>query len=197
MPSNKARILSAADELLQEKGPAGLSVRAIAALAGLSTIGIYSHFKGKQGILDALCIEGYNAIYDAMASVMHLEDPGTAVLEGSRNYLRVAETHEAKYRLIFGETGADYEPGEEALEAQQRAFQCLVTLVARLLPETAGRGQQLRAAVRVWALVHGYVSIHHHAIRFMVSRESWNEQALSAMASMVERMVAEGAAKAV
>ncbi len=66
MSSNKDNILQAASTLLLEKGLAGMSVRAIAKLAGVSTIGIYSHFQGKQGILDALYIEGYQYVGEAM-----------------------------------------------------------------------------------------------------------------------------------
>ncbi|MEM6604761.1 MAG: TetR family transcriptional regulator, partial [Pseudomonadota bacterium] len=57
--SNKERILLAASKLLASGGLASLSVRAIATEAGLSTIAIYSHFQGKQGVLDALYIEGF------------------------------------------------------------------------------------------------------------------------------------------
>ena len=58
----KGRILAAASELFLEGGVRALSVRAMANRAGVSTIGIYSHFNGKQGILDALYIEGFEHI---------------------------------------------------------------------------------------------------------------------------------------
>ena len=62
MSSNKANILEAASKLFLEGGSGALSVRAIAKQAGVSTIGIYSHFEGKQGILDALYIEGFELV---------------------------------------------------------------------------------------------------------------------------------------
>ena len=67
MSQTRERILHAAGELFLEGGLQALSVRAIAARAGLSTIGIYSHFDGKQGILDALYIEGFERLYRSMA----------------------------------------------------------------------------------------------------------------------------------
>ena len=54
MKPGKENILQAASELFLEGGSAALSVRAIARRAGVSTMGIYSHFEGKQGSLDAL-----------------------------------------------------------------------------------------------------------------------------------------------
>ena len=63
---NKANILRSATELFLDGGVRALSVRAIAARAGVSTMGIYSHFQGKQGILDALYIEGFELVSAAM-----------------------------------------------------------------------------------------------------------------------------------
>ena len=45
---NKEKIVAAATALFEERGLEALSVRTVAQGAGLSTIGIYSHFKGKQ-----------------------------------------------------------------------------------------------------------------------------------------------------
>jgi len=72
MNDARKNILAAASSLFLKGGVPSLSVRAIAREAGISTIGIYSHFNGKQGILDALYIEGFNLVYDAMASMCRL-----------------------------------------------------------------------------------------------------------------------------
>ena len=58
----REKILDAASALFLKGGTNALSVRAIAKGAGMSTIGIYSHFKGKQGISDALYIEGFELV---------------------------------------------------------------------------------------------------------------------------------------
>ncbi|MFT6991153.1 MAG: AcrR family transcriptional regulator, partial [Paraglaciecola sp.] len=63
MSDAKNTILQAATELFLEGGSSALSVRAISKRAGVSTIGIYSHFNGKQGILDELYIEGFEKIF--------------------------------------------------------------------------------------------------------------------------------------
>ena len=55
MTDSKSKILMAASELFAENGAGGLSVRAISGRAGLSTIGIYNHFNGKQGISSMRC----------------------------------------------------------------------------------------------------------------------------------------------
>jgi AcrR family transcriptional regulator len=191
MTTNKDKILQAATTLLLEKGLAGMSVRAIANLAGVSTIGIYSHFQGKQGILDALYIEGYQYVGEAMLTAVKIDDPRAAAIEGARLYLEVAKSHEAIYRLIFGEVDFDYEPGREARAAALEAFSYLVNISARLLPASASLTEKQSIALRIWALVHGYVSLQHHAVRDVVVIDDWNRQALAAVVIMIDNIVAE------
>jgi AcrR family transcriptional regulator len=186
MSSNKAKILQAASTLLLEKGLAGMSVRAIAKLAGVSTIGIYSHFQGKQGILDTLYIEGYQYVGEAMLAAAQIENPRAATLEGCRLYLEVAKSHEAIYRLIFGEVDFDYEPGEDARAAALEAFSYLVNNGARLLPANASLKEKQTVALRIWAIVHGYVSLQHHAVRDVVEIDDWSRQALAAVAVVID-----------
>ena len=192
MASNKSKILQAASELLLAKGPSGLSVRAIAKLAGVSTIGIYSHFNGKQGVLDALYVEGFERVYDVMSSACEIDEPKTAVLQGVKNYRQVAVAHEATYRLIFGETNADYEPGPEAQAAGLKAFGSLVELASKLLPADASLTSRQRAALRIWALVHGFLSLQHHAVQGVVGFDDWGDQTLVAIECIVDNILAEG-----
>ena len=157
----------------------------------MSTIGIYSHFQGKQGILDALYIEGYQYVGEAMLTAVKIADPRAAAIEGARLYLEVAKSHEAIYRLIFGEVDFDYEPGEEARAAALEAFGYLVDIGARLLPASASLAEKQSIALRIWALVHGYVSLQHHAVRDVVVIDDWNRQALAAVVIMIDSMAAE------
>jgi len=173
--SSRSKILAAASELFLEGGASALSVRAIAKRAGLSTIGIYSHFQGKQGILDALYIEGFNYVYDAMdvtlSETVTLDD----VLQASAGYLRVAIEHEAHYRLIFGEGDAGYQPSDEARAAAERAFTKLVHNTGRYLTDAGLTTDRVVAAMDIWALVHGYVSISHHAR----AQQDWDWMAMA------------------
>lgn len=183
--SNKERILSAASQLLLDKGIEGLSVRAISKAAGLSTIAIYSHFQGKQGVLDALYAEGFALVRDAMISVATIQDPIEAVIAGSSKYLDIARTHEGHYRLIFGETGSNYTPSSEAALAADEAFDVLVMGVARLLPKNTPQAACQRAALRVWAVLHGYVSLRHHVIGPVLDYSQWHAMALEAVTASI------------
>lgn len=175
MSESRTKILNAASELFLEGGVSALSVRAIAKRAGLSTIGIYSHFQGKQGILDALYIEGFELVSEAMN--VHIQGAITHehVLAAAQGYLHVGREYAAHYRLIFGESDPSYEPSEEAVEASKKAFAKLVKLAGGYLPSSASPAEQQQIALDIWAIVHGYVSLSHHAI----ADQGWDMTAMA------------------
>lgn len=188
MKDTKTKILEAASSLFLAGGAAALSVRAIAKSAGVSTIGIYSHFQGKQGILDALYIQGFQLVEQAMSNGIApctndpvSDDSNAQVMLAARNYLELAETHEAHYKLIFGEVNGSYSPSREAKQASIEAFKVLTAVVASLLPTTATTDEQQSAAMQIWALTHGFVSLKHHAVSGMMDNSDWKEKALAAI----------------
>lgn len=188
MIDNKQRILTAASELLLEQGIGSLSVRAISQRAGLSTIAIYSHFHGKEGVLDALYIEGFEAICAAMDEAATLADARAAAHRASENYLRLAHENEAHYRLIFGQHETGFTPSDAAREKARQAFGRLVAIAARLLPESSTRRAQQQAALRIWALIHGHVSLRHHVVGDMLDYGPWRKTVLSAASDEIDRL---------
>lgn len=178
--ATKAQILSAASALFLEGGAKALSVRAIATKAGVSTIGIYSHFQGKQGILDALYIEGFEKIAEAMEVAAPNLSPVDAMVETARAYLVAAESNTAHYRLIFGDFGEDFSPSQDAKDAGAKAFNRLVKRVSAFLEgETEHKCKE--AALQLWALVHGFVSLKLHGVAEPVDVSDWQEMVVSAV----------------
>lgn len=162
MSESKQKILEAASELFLEGGVKAMSVRAIAAKAGVSTIGIYSHFQGKQGILDALFIEATEMVSDAMDAGNGAKSPKAGMMANAEAYLDLAEQHYAHYRLFFGESDPDYTPSDEAQEIARAAFKKLRDHAAKLHPAgTPGQDIQ-ETALTFWALLHGFVGLTRH-----------------------------------
>jgi AcrR family transcriptional regulator len=181
MNQNKDKILQAASALFLEGGTAALSVRAIAKRAGVSTIGIYSHFEGKQGILDALYGEGFARVAEAMDVMQPGMSTREAVLVASANYLQFAEVNEAHYRLIFGESNGSYVPSAAAKAEAIKAFAGLTNLVAQAFPSLPSQTSRKQLALRIWALLHGSVSLKHHAVAELVDMRDWQTQALTSV----------------
>src|ERR1700743_182397 len=55
-------LLAAAEAVLVREGPGGLTVRAVAAEAGIAPMGVYNRLGGKDGLIDALLIRGFDML---------------------------------------------------------------------------------------------------------------------------------------
>src|SRR3954462_6845748 len=62
-------LLDAALRLLEERGPGALRVRDVAAAAEQSTMGVYTHFGSKQGLLEELYLYGFQRLADRLNGV--------------------------------------------------------------------------------------------------------------------------------
>ncbi|MEM1229569.1 MAG: TetR/AcrR family transcriptional regulator [Pseudomonadota bacterium] len=184
----KARILAAASQLLLEQGTTSLSVRAIAQQAGVSTMGIYSHFDGKQGVFDALYREGFERLARALERALKIPDPREAARLGTQLYLELAQDYESHYRLMFGERAGRFEPSETARADALRAFELLVQLMAKLMPVRNSGATHLCHAVAFWAQLHGYVSLQQQMLPHLPAQQDWDKQVLRTMDDMIERL---------
>ena len=185
---SKRKILEATSELFLEGGLPALSVRAISKRAGLSTIGIYSHFQGKQGILDALYIEGFNKVREAVSIDDDELTPKQAVMKASERYLDVVDNYQAHYQLIFGKSESGYVPSPEAKAAGVKAFQHNTKLIARLLPDNASLADIQRTALDIWAIIHGYAGLQYHAVSTLLNIKNWREIILGTVANHIDNL---------
>src|SRR4051794_9425979 len=62
-------LLDAALGLLEERGPGALRVRDVAAAADQSTMGVYTYFGSKQGLLEELYLHGFRRLADRLNEV--------------------------------------------------------------------------------------------------------------------------------
>lgn len=190
MSDSKSKILTAASELFAEHGADGLSVRAISGRAGLSTIGIYNHFNGKQGILDALYIEGFELVMASIEIEPGTMPPREAVLHGLSNYLRLADQYRGHYRLIFGRGDPSYKPSSAAIAVGAEAFNRLARLVSHVLPASLNERLKREAALQLWALAHGYISLQDHEATDLIPMAAWRDLTMNAVTTHLDALIA-------
>jgi AcrR family transcriptional regulator len=143
-------LIDAALTVLQTRGAAALTVRNITELAGCSTTGVYTHFGGKQGIVEAMFVEGFDSFDAALADAYAAGE----LLEAGRMYRRWALANPTHYLVMFGRAVPDFEPSEAAMTRAAASFAGLVTAV-----EQAGAHDPMAAAYHLYATVHGYVML--------------------------------------
>jgi AcrR family transcriptional regulator len=159
MPSSsttRETLLDAALRLLEERGPGALRIRDLAAAAEQSTMGVYTHFGSKQGLLEQLYLHGFERLEERLDMVPSDGRGRQELLELALAYRRFALDSEALYRLMFERAAPDFVPSDDSRMAGLTTFEMLVTRVADWRPDLADPATH---AHLVWATMHGLVSI--------------------------------------
>jgi AcrR family transcriptional regulator len=164
----EAGLLEAASDLLEREGPDALSVRRIAAAAGVAPMGVYNHFASKSGIIEALFVQGFARLGEAMATLGSIDDPLEALAEGGRRYRALALAHPMAYRLMFLRAVPGFEPSDQAKAVAAKAFEGLVAAVRRAINADliAGESPTMLAQI-IWASIHGWVALELGGIGFV------------------------------
>jgi AcrR family transcriptional regulator len=153
-------LLDQASQLLLEEGVHALSTRRLAELAGTSTTAIYTLFGGKDGLFEALYIEGFQRLNTAIRAVKNHKNPLEHLRTINRTYRKVALENPAYYAIMFEKISPAHEPSDTALEQAWQSMQPLIATIqrcmdAKLIP--AGNAEE--HAMKFWIGAHGLVSL--------------------------------------
>ncbi len=164
----EAALLDAAIEILETEGPDALSVRRIASAAGVAPMGVYNHFESKSGIIEALFVQGFERLAEAINAIADIQDPYEALREAGRRYRDLALAHPMVYQVMFLRAVPGFEPSEPAIEVAASAFASLEAAVQRAM--TAGvlaPAPPTETAQLIWSTIHGWVSLELLGIGFV------------------------------
>lgn len=133
-----------------------VTLRALVAGAGASTMAVYTYFDGMPGLWRAVRQEGFTRLAAALALIEATGDPVSDLADYGRAYLANALANPDLYRLMF-DTAAELEDPAAA----DASFTVLI--------EAAGRASatgRLRddidpgdLATRIWVFGHGLASL--------------------------------------
>jgi AcrR family transcriptional regulator len=171
-PSSKIgpEVLRGALAILNNEGPDGFTVRAIAQRAGVAPMAIYNHFDGVNGVLETLWITGFVALHESLSHYDHA--PEDDLYDAGLAYRDFALNNRGLYSVMFMHRFRNFEPSAEAVRVATLAYEALVAHVARC--QEIGRFEHLRAsdaAQIVWSACHGYVALELLDINMAVDRD--------------------------
>jgi AcrR family transcriptional regulator len=158
-------LLTAAEAVLVRDGPGGLTVRAVAAEAGIAPMGVYSRLGGKDGLVDALLIRGFDRLRLALEAA--LAAPGESAMRGrfiacGLAYRQFALANRHFYAIMF-EDAIPRERDYDNRELGEHATACFGALVHSVeLSAAAGviaAPDPLEVAQQIWSAVHGAVAL--------------------------------------
>jgi AcrR family transcriptional regulator len=152
-------LIAAAEAVLVRDGPSGVTVRAVAAEAGIAPMGVYNRLGGKEGLVDALLIIGFDRL---RAAVEAGNEPD--MLERLRacgmRYRDFALRNRSFYAIMFEDAIPHDRSSMVVAEHAAAAFGALV----RNVEAAAATGRIYAAdprdvAQQIWSAVHGAMAL--------------------------------------
>jgi AcrR family transcriptional regulator len=149
-------LLDAALRLLEKRGPGALRIRDLAEAAEQSTMGVYTHFGSKQGLLEQLYLHGFRRLEARLNSVPSDGQGRQELLAFALTYRAFALANDALYGLMFERATPDFVPSDASRLAGLATFEMLATRVADWRPDLTDPAAD---AHLIWATMHGLVTI--------------------------------------
>lgn len=157
-------VIGVATDLLAELGDVhALTMRAVAAAAGVTPPSVYRHFPDKQTLVQEIITEQFAQFTRTLeaAAASAGEQPITRLEAMSRAYVHTGLAHPGHYRVLFsatnaGPAGLGLPGGTEHPGAA--SYRTLIDAVAACLP-TPRRADSTTLATELWASLHGIVDL--------------------------------------
>jgi AcrR family transcriptional regulator len=155
-PAVRRALIDAAARVIAAQGSAGLSLRGLAADAGTSTMAIYTHFGGMDGIRRAVRHEGFARLLDRFDAVATTDDALADLILLGWAYYNFALDEPELFRGALLERRLDGRDTWLADQTQDRLAAGVVRCieVGRLPPIDPAL-----VAAQLWAFVHGVVAL--------------------------------------
>ncbi len=158
-------ILDEAFRVLEKEGLESLSLRGLAASAGVSKTAPYRHFSNKGELLMTLAAEGFGALADELEAALagaresRVDAPTDGIRALYRAYIGFARSRPALYRLMFSRLGFSLH-SEKCRINSERALACLVRAVEQARARGWRAAQEANSLVlSLWAEVHGWAGL--------------------------------------
>jgi len=156
MADSRRALFNAALELLREHGPSAVRVRDIAVAADTSTMGVYTHFGSKQGLVEELYLHGFRSLNEALEGIAVSSDTRRHLLALTLAYRAFALDNEALYGLMFERAIPEFIPSNASRLQSLASFQLFVEKVHAWRGSAADPDSD---AYLIWCTAHGLVSI--------------------------------------
>ena len=157
----KNSLVQAGIGLLEEEGIEALSLRKVAARAGVSHAAPYRHFADREALLAAIAKEGFWKLMKLSLSRAG-QKSGVARLKSlSESYIKFAIEHPGFIRVMFGSELRDKSKYEGLAEADYASFKLMLDVIKA--GQEIGTFRKHRhpeaQAFTIWSFLHGLSSL--------------------------------------
>lgn len=151
--ARERRIVAAARAIAASEGWPAVTIRRLADEIEYSQPVLYSHFANRDAIVEAIAVEGFGELTEALAAAGHAAaDRHTLLRRVADAYLGFAAAHPTLYDAMFTRPTALSFANSDTKPALRAAFDALVAV----LPSS--RDREVRAET-FWAALHGLAEL--------------------------------------
>jgi AcrR family transcriptional regulator len=153
-------LIEAAERMIEQEGPAHLTLRQAASSAGVSVAAPYRHFADKETLVAAVLARGFRELAQRTEAARAAAGaPLEALGSVGRAYVRFAAERPSIYRLMFGPE-CDKASHPDLMAAGAEAFGVLLAAIHACHAAGELTGDPVDVALASWSLVHGLASLH-------------------------------------
>jgi len=151
-------LVAAALTVLEERGEAKFSTRAVCALAKVTAPTLYHHFSNADGLLSAAIESAFEQYLASKQAAIRSADPVTALGDGWDNYVRFAAERPRLYSAMMARLlqGADIPAARQALALLNQQLEAIAAAGRLALPVEI-------AAQIAWSTVQAAALLHVNA----------------------------------
>ncbi|HEY7046112.1 MAG TPA: TetR/AcrR family transcriptional regulator [Jatrophihabitantaceae bacterium] len=158
-PEVRAQLLRAAARLLNDEGPAALSVRRLSAEAEVSSRAVYSLFGDMPGLLAELCRRESETMVRRHEAVPRQANAVAEIQALALAYRQAALEYPDLYRLMFDRVVPVSSPSDPDVAYAMRSMARVEDAVTRALRQRRRRRDPHQVTLQLWAVVHGLASL--------------------------------------
>jgi AcrR family transcriptional regulator len=154
-----AALIAATERLIEEKGVAALSIRAVASDVDTSTRAVYSLFGSKEGLLAAVGAHAFELLHDGLDALPTTDDPATDLISAALMFRTFALEHPSLF-AIGVQRNLPRGSWPQVFAAAGAALQGLKEMLGRLEERELLHGRTIdQATLQFHALCEGLAAI--------------------------------------
>jgi AcrR family transcriptional regulator len=153
-------VIAAAEHLLTTHGAEAVTVRRVAQQLDCSTTVIYNLFGSKDGLANALYLQGCHLLHAALAAVSQHAEPARYLAALAWAYWDFAQQNPQHYAMMFSGALPDFKPDPASLDDFKMAINFVVAALERYRQEgLLAVDDPYLVAKMIWAAMHGVVHL--------------------------------------
>jgi AcrR family transcriptional regulator len=156
----RRNVIRVAEHLLETQGAEAVTVRRVAQQLTCSTTVLYNLFGSKDGLSNALYLEGCHLMHAALAAVANDDDPQRYLAALAWAYWDFAFQYPHYYTLMFSGALPEFKPEPANLHDVTTAIGLVVAVLERYRQQGVLEiDDPVQIATQIWIALHGVIHL--------------------------------------